>query len=907
MVSQGGAVLNLLSLVGLVMNYDLSVKFIRQWRMGQLNREKKLVFLSFGLFWILTMGNIPATLGFEIFPSSYIMFLPLGILSYQIVKMDSVHNKGKVAEIANRTSALNIAIIPLMMIFYYSQLSEAIDIYQRILHCITVGSPLIVGAYTITFVLSRPIAKELDSNINLLEVEKISLQKERELSESRRRIAIELANDLKFTNEITKEINASPDLIQIMKTVMNFMKDEFGIKHYGIFRLSPDKNYLIPYQISDTNVLSSDEKDKLMDIKIPFLIPESAHYLPYHSRRVLYFSKMKFKNIIPEDKEVMDIIQPKSYLFMPLVVNESVIGFLDFTNFRGEEFSLSKKNLTRIKSIADHIANSLHKIFLMDNMMETQKSNYDLAQKMQYLNEISKEFNETLDIETIKSKIVDYSISRIGLQHIAIWLVDPSKSYLYPYAGSYPEGISEDVIEKISLQRLIIDKDSMKGAHNIVYFKKRTIPLEGLDERYATEAEIFISKVYSLNRFIISPLIIKGEVIGIIYFQGQSTGRKTTRSQIKDIESFVQQISGSIYNASLVQNLNRAYTELQESQDQLVQSEKMAALGQLIAGVAHEINTPLGAIKASIENITHSLEESLNLFPDYITNLSIEQKNMFFALIEKAKRDKRTLSTKEDRKWKSELRNTLEANEIPKSDEIADSLVDIGIYDGVEPFLPLFQSYPDDTIQLAYNLAGFQIKAKNIKSAVEKASKIVFALKNYAHSDSTGQKILSNIIEGIETVLTIYQNSFKKGVELHTEFDLIPTIYCYPDELNQIWTNLIHNSLQAMDYNGKLYIRAFTESSVKEDSGKENNENASEEFIVVQIEDSGPGIPLDLQEKIFNPFFTTKKRGEGSGLGLHITRKILDKHNGNLSLDSTPGRTVFTIKIPMLKKQEKIS
>jgi two-component system NtrC family sensor kinase len=133
-------------------------------------------------------------------------------------------------------------------------------------------------------------------------------------------------------------------------------------------------------------------------------------------------------------------------------------------------------------------------------------------------------------------------------------------------------------------------------------------------------------------------------------------------------------------------------------------------------------------------------------------------------------------------------------------------------------------------------------------------------------------------------VLTLYHNKIKHGVKVVRKYDKLPLIPCYPDELNQVWTNLIHNALYAMDYKGTLTIHVSHRDG----------------YIVVAFTDTGKGIPDDLQAKIFEPFFTTKPQGEGSGLGLDIVKKIIDKHHGRIEVESQPGNTTFQIILPIL-------
>ena len=133
-------------------------------------------------------------------------------------------------------------------------------------------------------------------------------------------------------------------------------------------------------------------------------------------------------------------------------------------------------------------------------------------------------------------------------------------------------------------------------------------------------------------------------------------------------------------------------------------------------------------------------------------------------------------------------------------------------------------------------------------------------------------------------MLTLYYNQLKQGIEVIKNYpEDLPKIPCYPDELNQVWTNLIHNAIQAMESKGTLTIDV-----------KQQQEN-----ILVSIIDSGKGIPAEILPKIFQPFFTTKPAGEGSGLGLDIVKKIVDKHRGTISFQSVPGNTTFTVQLPI--------
>jgi PAS domain S-box-containing protein len=332
------------------------------------------------------------------------------------------------------------------------------------------------------------------------------------------------------------------------------------------------------------------------------------------------------------------------------------------------------------------------------------------------------------------------------------------------------------------------------------------------------------------------------------------------------------------------EELTNALQQLQAAQNELIQSEKMAALGQLIAGIAHEINTPLGAIRASIGNICTALDRFIQQLPQLFRQLSPEQQVDFFALLEATRQNPKNLSSREERQLKRALKKELEAQGVENIDTLATILVNMGITQEITPFIPLFKVNDNSFIlESAYNLSTQITNSNNIMLAIERAAKIVFALKAYIRQSDSGQMTQAIVTEGIDIVLTIYHNQLKQGIEVIKNYEEIPAIFCYPETLNQVWTNLIHNAIQAMNSKGILEIAV----------AKQNNN------IVVQITDSGCGIPPEIQSRIFEPFFTTKGVGEGSGLGLDIVKKIIDKHRGKIEVESQPGRTTFSVWLPI--------
>jgi two-component system, NtrC family, sensor kinase len=344
-----------------------------------------------------------------------------------------------------------------------------------------------------------------------------------------------------------------------------------------------------------------------------------------------------------------------------------------------------------------------------------------------------------------------------------------------------------------------------------------------------------------------------------------------------------KQIEAALQQANL--QLKTTLEDLQRTQEHLIDTEKMVALGQLIAGVAHEINSPLGAIRTAASNMLNSLEQTLADLPAFFQDLSPIQQDYFLQLMQRASASTSAISTREERGYRRLFTEHFMEAQIDNAPALAHTLIMMGIYDQMEEFLPLFRDPKGlRIVEVAYKLSGLRRSAHIITTASDRAAKVAFALKSYARYDHSGEMVREQILDGIETVLTLYHNQLKHGVEICRQYADLPAILCHPDELNQVWTNLIHNALYAMESNGILTITA----------------SADDQWIRVSITDTGQGIPTAIHDKIFTPFFTTKPIGEGSGLGLHIVQKIIEKHAGTIQVTSEEGKgATFTVALPI--------
>jgi signal transduction histidine kinase len=318
--------------------------------------------------------------------------------------------------------------------------------------------------------------------------------------------------------------------------------------------------------------------------------------------------------------------------------------------------------------------------------------------------------------------------------------------------------------------------------------------------------------------------------------------------------------------------------------------ERLASLGTMAAGLAHELNNPAAAARRSAGQLGEALDvmdSTLRAFVD--AGLEREGAARIADLREQALRqanERSALSALDAADAEDEMRDRLEALGIPDAWRLAEPLAIAGVDDG---WLAQMQAAAGPATPAALGSLAAAIAAHNLVSelreSTDRMSSLVSAVKAYAYMDR-GAVVRADIHEGLETTLTVLGHKLKHTqIEIKRDYNrALPPVTIYGSELNQVWTNLLDNAIDAVGQSGTITV------STKRDG----------DCILVEIADTGPGIPPEARAHVFDPFFTTKDVGRGTGLGLDTARRIVeDRHGGSLTFDTGESGTTFHVWIPL--------
>jgi signal transduction histidine kinase len=359
------------------------------------------------------------------------------------------------------------------------------------------------------------------------------------------------------------------------------------------------------------------------------------------------------------------------------------------------------------------------------------------------------------------------------------------------------------------------------------------------------------------------------------------------RSFVLPAEAFTRMVSDWFPMAMHL--LEGLYFGLQATQAVVGQRERLLALGSLTAGLTHELNNPAAAAGRAAADLGTTLDGAHTHLHRLLSSPDgapwMPAVVAFEARLAEARHDRPRLGSREASELEEQLGEWLEDRDVPEPWEAAATLVEVGVApEGLEEIASVVPAeHLPDAVAWVASTIGARLLVGEVDDALSRISSLVDAARQYSQMDRSPLQE-QRLDDLLDSTLTMLARQIPDGITVVRDYDPdLPALPVYAAELNQVWTNLIANAVYAMEGTGTLTLRTAPDGDGQ----------------IVEITDTGTGIPEGDERRIFEPFFTTKPVGEGTGLGLDISyRIVVNRHHGDLTVSSVPGRTTFRVSLP---------
>ncbi|MBD2357959.1 GAF domain-containing protein [Tolypothrix sp. FACHB-123] len=531
-----------------------------------------------------------------------------------------------------------------------------------------------------------------------------------------------------------------------------------------------------------------------------------------------------------------------AFVLAPIFVGQKLWGLLcTYQHSAPRQWQESEVNF--ISQIAGQLGVALQQAELLKRTQEQALDLRQAAEQQRVLFEVVAKIREFLDLDAIFQTTTQEICKALQADRVAVY------QFHADWSGEFiAEFVNEGWIKLISPETKTIWQDSyLQETQGGRYRQNETFAVHDIYQANHSRCHVELLEKFQIKAYAIAPIFIGQKLWGLLAAYQNSAPRHWETSEIQFLAQIANQLGVAIQQVNLflrtqqqTEQLTQALHDLQETQTQLIQTEKMSSLGQLVAGIAHEINNPVNFIYGNLVHVSEYADDLLKMLDLY-------------------------------------------QQELPNPSQ---KIWELG-----------------EEIDLEFINEDLPKTLTSMKVGIDRIRQIVLGLRNFSRLDEAEMKAV-NIHEGIDNTLLILQHRLKAKPEspaiyIVKNYDELPLVECYAGQLNQVFMNVLSNAIDALeDYQESSPETHKNQITIYTSIGKMKGNIKS---VVIRIVDNGPGIPEALKTRICDPFFTTKPVGKGTGLGLSISYKIVvEKHGGIFKCDSEPGLgTEFWIEIPI--------